>query len=62
MKYFVAEYDGCPFDSLILAEDEIDAWYQAADRFNGFRVYDPHELEVTPLDEWEACFGKWENA
>ena len=62
MKYFVAELDGYLFENLILAEDDYDAWNQAADQLNGFKAYDPHELMVTPLDEWEAIFGKWEDA
>ena len=62
MKYFVAEYDGCPFENLILAEDADDAYYQAENELNGFIAYDPHEIYITPLNEWEALCGKWEDA
>ena len=62
MKYFVAELDGELFENLIYAADELDAWYQAANYLNGFKVYDPHELIVTPLNEWEELFGEWEDA
>lgn len=62
MKYFVAECDAYEFDSLILAEDEYDAWNQAANKMNGFVTYDPRELYITPLDEWEVLYGKWEDA
>ena len=62
MKYFVAECDAYEFDNLILAEDECDAWNQAANQMNGCVAYDPHELYITPLDEWEMLYGKWEDA